>query len=80
MSDRPIHDLWDDWKTLVIPDDAPPIQISECRKAFYAGAASMLGLMLTKAGDDPDDTRLYDEVQADLVKHTEEVRAERLHS
>jgi hypothetical protein len=40
-----IFDKWAGFEAIVIPQDAPPIQTQEMRRAFYAGAASMLGLL-----------------------------------
>src|SRR5262245_50577444 len=35
----------------VIPPDAPPIQVEECRRAFYAGSYAMLMNVAANIGD-----------------------------
>jgi hypothetical protein len=39
---QPLRRDWDDYNANVLPKDAPPIQRSETRRAFYAGAYTML--------------------------------------
>ena len=41
-----IQQEWEDFKAAVMPKDAPPIQRQEMRRAFYAGARTMLSLHL----------------------------------
>jgi len=33
---------WDAYLAMVVPVDAPPVQIQETRRAFYAGAEAMM--------------------------------------
>jgi hypothetical protein len=47
---------WEDFDRKVLPSDASAIQRSEMRKAFYAGAWSMLTIM--KAAVDSDASEL----------------------
>ena len=42
MSARTIADMWATYQGAVLPDDAPPIQVQETRRAFYAGAHILL--------------------------------------
>lgn len=37
---------WQSYKTVVIPHDAPEVQICESKKAFYAGANSLFHLII----------------------------------
>jgi len=37
----PIKEFWEDYANEVIPKDAGQNQITECRRAFYAGAHAM---------------------------------------
>ena len=37
-----IEEAWESYRKTVIPEGAPPIQIDECRKAFYAGCATFV--------------------------------------
>ncbi len=41
-----IQSKWESFRKDVIPEDASVIQVEEMKKAFYAGAASILGLQL----------------------------------
>jgi hypothetical protein len=58
------------YRVYVIPKDAPNIQIIESRRAFYAGAQSMLGtlLRLLGPGTEPSqaDLALMDQIKAEL--------------
>jgi len=53
MTDQPqtIADFWTSYRRDVVPADAPPVQLIECRRAFYAGAAAMLSGMMDAAGE-----------------------------
>lgn len=51
--------LWESYRISVIPRDAPEVQITECRRAFYGGAkglmdAVMLALDPTREPTDAD--------------------------
>jgi hypothetical protein len=39
-----VRDAWDSYVAGVMPPDAPPDQIRECRRAFYAGFWAMLNI------------------------------------
>jgi hypothetical protein len=39
-----IQEKWESFKILVIPNDAPRIQIKEMRNAFFAGAISVISI------------------------------------
>lgn len=41
-----IRDEWDSYLSDVVPKDADPIQVQETRRAFYAGARAMQGLLM----------------------------------
>lgn len=38
---KSIAEFWAAYVKTAMPTDAPPIQLQECRRAFYAGALSM---------------------------------------
>ena len=42
---RTLHDQWASYENSVIPKSAPAIQTQECRRAFYAGAQAMMGMV-----------------------------------
>lgn len=49
---RTVAQMWDLYRSYVVPHDAPPVQVSECRRAFYAGCQSVLMDGLLGIGDD----------------------------
>ena len=60
---RLIQGGWEAYRLGVIPQDAPRIQIHECRLAFYAGAAHLFyGLLTALDGDLGDDARDLDKM------------------
>ena len=59
MIDAPnktLDKLWNDYATRVFPPNASPVQTSETKKAFYAGAYSILTAMVDQVGDEEDAT------------------------
>lgn len=40
-----IQSSWESYQSQVIPKDAPTVQITETRRAFYAGCQTILGIM-----------------------------------
>ena len=61
---------WQSYANKVVPADAPAIQREECRRAFYAGAAAMLALVL--AAVEPAEG---DECEGNLQQLEEELTA-----
>lgn len=49
---RTIAAGWESLATQVLPKDAPPIQTTESRRAFYAGATVVLAILNDISGDD----------------------------
>jgi hypothetical protein len=47
-----IADMFASYRAGVIPDDAPAIQVDECRRAFYAGSYALLMAVANTIGDD----------------------------
>jgi hypothetical protein len=43
-----IRNKWLSYRAAVIPLNAPPIQVDECRHAFYAGAAALFFTALNR--------------------------------
>jgi hypothetical protein len=55
MAEQKIIDAaWRSYAEAVIPVDAPEIQHTEMRRAFYAGASALLGGMMAMLDPDPD--------------------------
>lgn len=49
---KPLKQHFDEFRLLVIPADASPTQLRECKRAFYAGAGAVLGNLADMTGDD----------------------------
>jgi hypothetical protein len=68
---------WREYRTLVIPLEAPPIQARESRRAFYAGANAMLvGIIkMLDPGDDVTNADLarMDSIQAELEQFARDI-------
>lgn len=63
--------LWNQFRTQVIPADAPPVQVKEMRRAFYAGVECTLNRLGDEmssgdATDDPADEQAVREVAKEL--------------
>lgn len=52
---RTIQAVWDKYQKDVLPQGCSQIQLQETRRAFYAGAAAVLGITLELAVIDIDD-------------------------
>jgi hypothetical protein len=48
---------WNNYRAKVIPKDAPAVQLLECRRAFYAGAETLLSAILRSMAPGPDVTQ-----------------------
>lgn len=70
---RPIGDQWDSYRAVVVPHDAPPSQLTDCRRAFYAGAESMRRVLLAAPDDEAAELAVCGNVEADLVAFGQEV-------
>ncbi len=44
-----ISEGWKSYRAVIVPPTAGEVQVSECRRAFYGGAAHLLGLMMADA-------------------------------
>lgn len=44
-----VRAMWQGYRRAVIPADAPPVQIIECRRAFYGGAWALLTRLAANA-------------------------------
>jgi hypothetical protein len=72
-----IRTLWEEYRGLVIPADAPPVQVRESRKAFYSGAATIFGALT--GGVSPglevqdSDMQMMDDLAAELKEFRDEM-------
>lgn len=53
---RTIADQFEDYRKNVMSKDAPPIQVKECKLAFYAGGAAFFHLLNSIPQDSSVDT------------------------
>lgn len=69
-----VEKAWQAYVHLVLPPAAPPIQVSECRLAFFAGAAALFYGLVTGLDDGDDATEAdlakMDAIQAELEEFT----------
>lgn len=80
MSDvNRVERLWLQYREAVIPPDAPSVQLTECRRAFYAGAHAFftetLVLIDPSAGPTDEDVRKLGLMQAELNRFKDSVNA-----
>jgi hypothetical protein len=72
---------WDSFARAVLPPNAPPVQITEMRRAFYAGAVGILHsiLKVLEPGSEPTDAdlKMMDGIQRELADFNEAVKAGR---
>lgn len=54
---KPIESGWQSYRHMVLPADAPEVQVKECQQAFYAGAAILFQGLMTALdpGNEPTD-------------------------
>lgn len=70
---------WLDYRARVVPRDADAIQVEECQRAFYAGAAaihSVIMKMLSPGAEaTDDDVRKMGELHDELIEFRQSVTA-----
>lgn len=78
---KSIAEAWQQYDEKVLPDVAGTVQRTECRKAFYAGAATVFGLLVhgVSKGDEPtaEDEALLDNIKAEIDEFLEEAMRKR---
>lgn len=63
---------WDSYRKMVVPADAPQVQIDETRQAFYAGAAILFttlmqpGVLDPGIEETPNDLKKMADLQAEI--------------
>lgn len=72
MKER-ILETWQSYRKEVIHPAAPPEQVEECRRAFYAGAGGMFAVLIRDLTDGDEcaeaDLRMMDELREELHAH-----------
>lgn len=74
---RLLHFAWESYLAKVIPVGAPALQITESRKAFFAGAYSLEQFLIHGVSEGADvtaaDERLMLDIEAELAQWHREV-------
>lgn len=70
---------WNQFRAMVMPHDAPPVQVMEMKRAFYAGAECALNRLASEMSsgdslDDPNDERVLQEVNQEFQEFAEDVQ------
>jgi hypothetical protein len=79
MKRKLIQDAWLSYRDAVLPAGAPSVQITECRRAFYAGAQAFFSATMTAfdptTSDATDgDVTLLADMQMELEQFCEQVK------
>jgi hypothetical protein len=81
MKRRYIAEQWNEYLTRIMPKDAPAIQVRETKRAFYAGAHSLLMAVCASvsAGEEttPADIEIITDIQAEVEAFAEDLEAGR---
>lgn len=76
-----VETAWLDYRTKIIPPNAPPIQVSESKKAFYAGAGTLLDSIMNILGPGQEPTEsdllIMDGIAEELRQYVRDVAAGR---
>ncbi len=73
-----IHSWWDEFRRKVMSANAPPIQLQEMRRAFYAGIQCCLDRMAGEMTDgdsleDPADERVVLDIRTELLEFAHDI-------
>ena len=79
---RRIAAVFEGYRATVIPADAGPVQVRECRMAFFAGATALFTMLTMGVGDDDEPSEaemaMMDEIGAELREFGQQFDAEHL--
>jgi hypothetical protein len=72
-----IADGWKEYRTQVISPDAPEVQLIECKRAFFAGARSLMSSMqaLIDLNEEPteDQMLMLDDIEDEMARYAQDV-------
>lgn len=68
-----LHASWESYRRVVIPPDAPPVQVIESRRAFYAGAQAFM--TICAASPDNGEDQVVNGLCAELKQFGDDVTA-----
>lgn len=73
-----MREQWETYQSAVIPPEAPPVQLKESRRAFYAGAQALLGVVLNMLSPGLDvadeDVAKMTELDLELREFVEQIK------
>jgi hypothetical protein len=72
MKRRYMAEQFDDYRRKVIPRDAHPVQVTECKRAFFAGALAIQSVIMANLTPGPDSSPADEEMMMDLTEELEE--------
>lgn len=77
-----LKESFNDFRAKVIPASAPAMQVTEMRRAFYAGAQSIICMLLDSLDDTTgeatgDDLKIMQDFQDEMRQFGEDVKAGR---
>jgi len=73
-----IERMWLDYRAQALPAAAPSVQVSECRRAFYAGVWAFYSVLMngfeSGATETTADLNLMREIDAELTAFNDQVK------
>ena len=70
-----VAQAWDDYRAIVMPKNAGPTQVKECRRAFYAGAETLFAMTrLLEPAFIPDDAAYVANLHDELIAFAHDVQ------
>lgn len=81
MTQKLLDKAWREYAIKIIPVDAPNVQFTESRRAFYAGAISLFNTMMDSVGPgvEPTDEEVavLDSIKAEIDAYVDDLKAGR---
>ena len=77
MNRMHILEAWNSYREQVIPRDAPAVQVTESKRAFFAGAGSVWSLYVAAAEKPPHlpDPQILESIDTELRQFLARVKA-----
>jgi hypothetical protein len=76
MKQLVVLEQWNSYRITLLPD-APPIQITECKRAFYAGAQALFYKIMMELSQgsnvEATDVKMLDDIQTELQQFGKDV-------
>lgn len=69
-----ILEEWNTYREMVIPPNAPEIQLKEMRRAFFAGASMCFTLMVNKSDDQDAGLQLLTDIDEEFRSFAERTK------